>query len=525
MKNHSIQYKFLATVISAILAITFFIGGISIYEVDRFVQTHTEDYIAVSCEKEAAQVNNIFGDMEKSVRIMENYVLDLIESKEDIENKDKQNELVAKTDIMFGEVARNTDDTIAYYLRFNPEITDSKAGIFYSKMNGGDEYVSLEPTDLSTYDKKDMGHVGWFWQAYNEQKPVWMMPYYNQNNNVLMISYVIPLYCEDECLGVVGMDFDYTVLTEKVHEISIYENGFAHLEYNGEIVHSDKHIAGDEVLVSSDKYLRVSEELVNGMTLVLSADYSDIRQIRYDIAFKILVVVLLLVAIFSFVVFFVVRRIVGPLKELTEASKKLSAGIYNLETVQSDTYEIKMLSSAFESMTASLREHEKRQHLLAYRDPLTGLRNATSYKHWVNEFNKEIQGKNAEFGVMVLDVNYLKDTNDKYGHDMGNKLLVTAARIISDIFKRSPVFRIGGDEFLVILQNRDLNECEVLFEKFDKACAETSVETDGANIPVRVAKGFSIYNPEGDTQFVDVFNRADEAMYIDKRDMKAKMIQ
>ena len=44
-------------------------------------------------------------------------------------------------------------------------------------------------------------------------------------------------------------------------------------------------------------------------------------------------------------------------------------------------------------------------------------------------------------------------TNDKYGHEAGNKLIITAARIISTVFKRSPVFRVGGDEFVVVLQN------------------------------------------------------------------------
>ena len=54
----------------------------------------------------------------------------------------------------------------------------------------------------------------------------------------MMISYVIPLYCEDQFVGVVGMDFDYTVLIKKVHNIKIYENGFAHLELDGVDIHN-----------------------------------------------------------------------------------------------------------------------------------------------------------------------------------------------------------------------------------------------------------------------------------------------
>ena len=195
-----------------------------------------------------------------------------------------------------------------------------------------------------------------------------------------------------------------------------------------------------------------------------------------------------------------------------------------MEIVDSDTYEIKLLSTAFENMTQHLREHEKHQRMLAYRDSLTGLRNTTAYNGWVTDFEKDLDDKNKEFGVLVLDLNYLKEMNDIYGHDAGNKLIVSAARLISDAFKRSPVFRIGGDEFLVILQNRDLKECEELFADFDLDCANTFVEADGEKVALSIAKGFAKYDPALDNKFVDVFNRADEEMYKNKRKMKSEII-
>ncbi|MBR4836245.1 MAG: PDC sensor domain-containing protein, partial [Clostridia bacterium] len=111
----------------------------------------------------------------------------------------------------------------------DPAISSYTSGLFYSKMEGGEDYVRFDPTDISLYDKTDTEHVGWFWQPYEAGEPIWMNPYYNKNNNVFMISYVVPLYSGDRFVGVVGMDFDYTVLTDKVHEIKIYENGTAHL--------------------------------------------------------------------------------------------------------------------------------------------------------------------------------------------------------------------------------------------------------------------------------------------------------
>lgn len=520
MKIRSMQFKVLMTVISAMLAITVFIGGLSIYEVDRFVQHQTEDYINVTCEKDASQINDIFGDMEKSVHIMESYVLGLINSKEDIGDAKKQADILVRSDEMFVDVANNTDGAVAYYFRFAPELSHNTYGLFYSKVKGKDRFIRFEPTDLSLYSKDDTEHVGWYWQPFEARKPVWMTPYYNQNNDILMISYVVPMYYDNEFIGIVGMDFDYTVLTDKVHNIKVFENGFAHLEFEGADVYNTDHVEDAKLHENPEKYLSVSEELRNGMTLIISASYDDIRRIRYDIALKILLVVLLLAALFSLVAILVVRRIVYPLKTLTDASVKLSNGDYDVEIVHSNTYEIRLLSTAFENMALHLKEHEKLQHLLAYRDSLTGLRNTNSYWAWINDFDKEIETKEMVFGVIVFDINYLKETNDRYGHDVGNKLIVSAAHIISSIFKRSPVFRIGGDEFAVILQNRDLEDLQGLLKKFDEECLNESIAADKENIPVSIAKGFARYDSKKDSNFMDVFNRADDAMYENKREIK-----
>ena len=237
-------------------------------------------------------------------------------------------------------------------------------------------------------------------------------------------------------------------------------------------------------------------------------------------ALKILISVILLASVFSIVVFFVVKKVVKPLKKLTEASIKLSSGDYDVDIEPSNTYEIQQLSAAFEIMIMNLREHEKLQHILAYRDSLTGLRNTTSYKKWVTDFNKKIKDESPTFGVIVFDVNDLKKTNDNFGHNAGNKMIAAASQIISDTFKRSPVFRIGGDEFLVILQNRDLEDRDDLFSAFESKCNETLVETESTNIPISIAKGFSMFAPDKDTQFSDVFKRADEEMYNNKKAIK-----
>ena len=423
---------------------------------------------------------------------------------------------------MFHDVIKHTSNSgaIAYYFRLNPTISDSKAGLFYSKLNGSDEFLALEPTDLAIYEKDDTEHVGWFWQPYEAGAPIWMEPYHNQNNDILMISYVIPMYFKGTFIGVVGMDFDYMVLASYVHEIEIYENGFAHLENNGTVVCSDRHGSDQTIDTDSARYLRVSKGLVNGMTLTLSASYDDIRQIRYEITLKILLAVVLLFALFTMIAIFVVKKIVDPLKKLTDASVKLSGGDYGVEIVHSNTHEINLLSKAFENMARRLYEREGLLRRSANIDSLTGLRNTTSYTSWAAEFNKGIENKQVDLGMVVLDLNNLKETNDEYGHGVGDELIVTAAKVISEVFQRSPIFRIGGDEFLVVLENENLENREKLFKQFEFKCANTLINGN-VNIPVSIAFGFAKFDPAKDMCLKDVFKRADDAMYENKR--KAKM--
>ena len=81
------------------------------------------------------------------------------------------------------------------------------------------------------------------------------------------------------------------------------------------------------------------------------------------------------------------------------------------------------------------------------------------------------------------------------------------------------MFRIGGDEFLAVLRGRDLEMCENLFTQLDLECAKTFVDENG-EIPISIARGFSRFEADRDLNFNDVFKRADNAMYKNKRTSK-----
>ena len=153
---------------------------------------------------------------------------------------------------------------------------------------------------------------------------------------------------------------------------------------------------------------------------------------------------------------------------------------------------------------------------VALTDPLTGVKSKHAFLLNQKKIDASIdEGTADEFAVAVCDVNGLKYINDTLGHKAGDEYILKASRMICDIFQHSPVYRIGGDEFAVILHGRDyLTKKELLLALHDR-----SVEHIRTN-EVVISGGFSDYKPGLDRCFHDVFERADALMYKEKKLLK-----
>ena len=148
-------------------------------------------------------------------------------------------------------------------------------------------------------------------------------------------------------------------------------------------------------------------------------------------------------------------------------------------------------------------------------DSLTGVKNKHAYAVTEASLNAQIEKHSqAPFAVVVFDVNNLKTVTDSLGHRTGDHYLCESCKIICEIFKRSPVFRIGGDEFAVISQGSDYDHVEALIEKVNEHNAE-AVQNNG----VVIACGMAKY--ENDANVAAVFERADQNMYENKNRLKA----
>ncbi len=156
---------------------------------------------------------------------------------------------------------------------------------------------------------------------------------------------------------------------------------------------------------------------------------------------------------------------------------------------------------------------------MARLDSLTGIRNQNAFTEYSELLDSKIQNLHdtLHFGIIMCDVNDLKKINDTRGHSFGDEVIQRASRLICDIFDHSPVFRTGGDEFVVILDGRDYNDREALLKKLrEKSLSNQHLRSE----PV-VACGMSVYDPASDKCFDDVFNRADKSMYENKNELKS----
>ena len=178
---------------------------------------------------------------------------------------------------------------------------------------------------------------------------------------------------------------------------------------------------------------------------------------------------------------------------------------------------IESLGAHIQSMQTELKTQIAQVHGHAYQDGLTGVKSKQSYLEMEKALNdKMAKGVLPDFGIVVCDVNGLKRINDTLGHKAGDEYIRSACRMICDIFGHSPVYRIGGDEFVVILTGRDYENRKMLMHELHRRSAAHIESADAV-----VSGGLGDYVPDLDRNVHEVFERADSAMYEEKTQLKS----
>lgn len=243
------------------------------------------------------------------------------------------------------DFANHTNGAVTAYLRHNPNYSNPTSGVFAQRQSVDSELQCLTPTDFSMYDESDVEHVGWYYLPVQAKEAIWMSPYMNENINIYMISYVVPLFAEDgTSIGIVGMDIDFSQITDLVDETKVYQSGYAFLTDASAAVMYHKNADEGTKLSDLDSSLSKSADFIgddgnqgktmdysyknvnkkfafynldNGMKLVLSAPVSEIYAEAYGLA-KLIIIAMVVAFVLSAVIGVIIGTgMTRPIRQLT----------------------------------------------------------------------------------------------------------------------------------------------------------------------------------------------------------------
>lgn len=457
----------------------------------------------------------------------------------------------AQVESVLLSAANRNDGIITFYYRINPEISMDEKGFLYSRIGGG-EFEKIELTDLSLYDPDDDEHVGWYYTPLRRGTASWLDPYDNGNLGIKMISYETPIYKESTFIGVMGVDIDYSTLVDLIRDIRLYKSDYAFLtDKDGAVVYHPTLPSGylpsegdaSELadIVEQMKRMDSNTEparytlggverqlffstISSGQKLVVTAPVKEINESWTRLGPRLTIVLLVVLLAFVLLAYVTVSHITNPLRQLTLASQSIAEGNYGVQLDYNGDDEVGTLTRAFKRLVNRLKDYINDLNSMAYRDALTGVKNKAAYSISAQKLNDliRISEKDSmpEFALIMFDCNDLKTINDSFGHDKGDIYLRTACKSICDVFIHSPVFRVGGDEFVALLTDAAYADRESLLRAFNERAAEVNQKAQEAWEFVHIAKGLSTYDPKEDPDVEHVLQRADMLMYEDKKRTK-----
>ena len=534
---NSIRTKFTLLNLCTILVAISIAAAIGVISIRNLGRDDADQLLHLTAETGAKNLDAYFESVQHSVET----VAALVHDSFDGMTEDGLEEQVEHTRSLFGRIAYNTNGVLTYYFRIDPKVSDTVKGFWYVNQEGSG-FQEHEVTDISQYDTDDTSQLVWFTVPKATGKGVWLPPYYTENLGARVISYNVPVYWEDRFVGVIGIEIDYETLAREVNNISIYQTGYAflldedgnficHPQIDSEHLDSKKIAISDSTRFVGDDHVEyvfdgVEKEAIwaplrNGMRLYVTAPVSEIDSGWKGMIENVFLASLMILTVCAAVVLDYSKSITQPLHDLTVAAKQVQNGNYESPLEYDGNDEVGVLTRTFKQLTAHTKANLTTARQMADVDSLTGIKNKRAYTQWEERINEAIKnGEQKPFAVAVCDINNMKAVNDQYGHQEGDACIRNACAKICGIFSHSPVFRIGGDEFAVILSGEDYYARNKLMDQVNAVPRDLSRLKIGETI----SAGMAEYDPGRHTSLSAVFEEADKAMYERKQHLKEDIL-
>lgn len=510
------------------------VSSLSVFFIRNTEHRKSDQLLLLLSETGKKNLDYYFNSIQKSVDKVSQYANSNLYGTDD-ESLEEQSE---KLKPYFEDVSSRTNGVLTYYYRIDPEISENVKGFWFTNVDGKG-FEEHEVTDITLYDTKDTTKLVWFTVPKNEKKAIWIAPYITENLNKRVLSYNEPIFYRGRFIGVIGIEIDYDRIADQVDGFKLFGNGYAFLSDDkgnlffhphidvtnlseGETVDAPKGLISENTFITYT-YEGVKKEaawlpLSNGMRLYVTVPVSEMEGDWQRLIINIIIVSLEVLVVSTLFIMLYTRRISKPLKDLTMAAERVENGNYDYTLKYDRNDELGRLTRTFKNLSSRMKENITNLNKQVFVDSLTQVKNKAAFIEYTNNLQKKLEKEDEiNFSIGIFDCNDLKKINDLYGHDKGDIYLKTASHAIYSSFQHSPVFRTGGDEFAIILENDDYLNKELLVKKFEKAVIRINTGTEVVWEQVNIAFGITDYDKTCDRNVDEVIRRADKLMYENKR--------
>lgn len=575
----SISTKLMMLIISVIFVLSACLMIICILFMGNVLTQGAVTQMNLFCDERGSDLDTELLRIEDAVSSLSKWTESRIPDLDSIrEDESLRARIIDESDDLILFMTESNDFIQSAYIHYAIDITgpvDRDEGTYYSRDTDG-TFKTIPFTQQEI--EEDPVSEFWYYAPIKAGKAIWTKPYYDGSIDDYLISYVQPVIIDGTPVAVIGIDVSFSRLLTWVDSLSYGESGYMYLKEADGSAHyhlddlGKDHLHGDaeDEIVENGELMtqdRTTDTLIrynylgrdrvmafvtlrNGMKFVLCDGHDSIYRERDRVVILMVVVSVIMAGVSMGVAAFISLRITDPLRKIASAANEIGEGNYDVVLPPEKNDEVGEVSRSFRlaidkirSRSEDIRAHVAAQNErikkdaqtlkkqeddlvsmrnLAYIDSLTNVKNKHAFEDTASYIDEKIKAGTAEFAVIMCDLNYLKLINDTHGHQEGDRALKKATKILCRAFPMSTVFRIGGDEFVIIPSMLEYARIAEHLSTLKMMLEQQRKTTDDITKRISISYGSAIFDRDYDHSFQEVFERADKQMYEQKQKIHAQ---
>ena len=381
-KPHNLLKKQTIFCIITCMALTFIVTASLLLFYFRSVSKDNQSKtIYLAADKKKLELNSFFNSAENIVKEFQSFILSTLDEEKLLNDPSYEREYMANLSRVMSSIATFQKGAVSTFFRLETGRFGSTRGLF---LTGGyrKNFVSVRTTDLSKYSPTDTENVGWYYLPVWKKEPVWTPPFNNSSLGQKMISYSIPLYKNEQLLGVVGINLSLAVIEDMVNSLQLEdsrglligtENNLIHLNTRYELSKAVERSAElsqileqfqnadskqfKKFIWEGKNYYGLISKLDNGMSYITAVSQAELLKPLYGQIICITVSFIIGCILTLVLIYFTLNKIIRPIKTITKTTNRLARGELYVDIPYESNNEIGALANNIRLMTSQLKEY------------------------------------------------------------------------------------------------------------------------------------------------------------------------